>query len=123
MVSAHGATHVAHRAAGRMVLSKLAAQEIALAGNSSSDKDNAPSGKAQRAQDGRRALLDYEAAAEATRVKTERLRALRLARDATTAPPPLKLRPAGKRPAQRAKAKTESLAAWLKDRDDSGHSR
>jgi hypothetical protein len=104
-----------------MMLSRLATREIALAGNSSGNKDNAPSGKAQRAEDGRRAILDYEAAAEAMRAKTERLRALRLAREAE-APPPKPL-PARKRPAQRAKAKTESLAAWLKDRDDSGHSR
>jgi hypothetical protein len=105
-----------------MVLSRLATREIALAQNSSSNKENAPSGKAQRAEDGRRAILDYEAAAAATRAKTERLRALRLAREAETPPPP-KPGPAQKRPAQRAKAKTESLAAWLKDRDDSGHSR
>jgi hypothetical protein len=113
---------IAHRAAGDMVLSKPAAREMALAENSRSDRENAPSGKAQRAEDGRRAMLDYEAAAEALRAKTARLRELRLARDAASAPPP-KPAPARKRPAQRAKAKTESLAAWLKDRDDSGHSR
>jgi hypothetical protein len=105
-----------------MVLSRPGAREIALAENSRGDKENAPSGKARRAGDGRRALLDYEAAAEALRAKTARLRELRLARDAASAPPP-KPRSAQKPPAQRAKPKTESLAEWLKDRDDSGHSR
>jgi hypothetical protein len=112
---------VAHRAAGNMVLSRPVAQEIALAGNSGGDKENASSGKAQRAEDGRRAMRDYESAADALRAKTARLRELRLARDAATVPAP-SAQPR-KRPAQRAKAKSESLAAWLKDRDDSGHSR
>jgi hypothetical protein len=66
-------------------------------------------------------MRDYESAADALRAKTARLRELRLARDAATVPAP-SAQPR-KRPAQRAKAKSESLAAWLKDRDDSGHSR
>ena len=37
--------------------------------------------KARAAEDGKRALLDYENAAIATRAKTAKLRALRLARD------------------------------------------
>ena len=36
----------------------------------------------QRAQDGRAAVTEYEAEARATREKTERLKALRLAREA-----------------------------------------
>ena len=36
----------------------------------------------ERAQDGRNALAEYEAAASATREKTARLRALRLAKEA-----------------------------------------
>ena len=38
--------------------------------------------KEQRAQDGRAAVTEYEAEACATREKTERLKALRLAREA-----------------------------------------
>ncbi|HZQ13665.1 MAG TPA: transcriptional regulator [Pseudolabrys sp.] len=41
--------------------------------------------KARAAEDGKRALLDYEQAAIATRAKTAKLRALRLARDAELA--------------------------------------
>lgn len=51
--------------------------------------------KARQAEDGKRAMLDYENAAIATRAKTAKLKALRLARDAeeaaaaAAAPPPL----------------------------------
>jgi hypothetical protein len=38
--------------------------------------------KEQRAREGAKAWADYQAEAKATREKTERLRALRLARDA-----------------------------------------
>ena len=41
--------------------------------------------KARQAEEGRRAMLDYENAAIANRAKTARLRALRLARDAQEA--------------------------------------
>ena len=51
--------------------------------------------KARAAEDGKRAMLDYENVAIATRAKTAKLRALRLARDAeeaaaaAAAPPPV----------------------------------
>ena len=41
--------------------------------------------KARQAEEGKRAMHDYEVAAAATRVKTAKLRALRLARDAEEA--------------------------------------
>jgi hypothetical protein len=41
--------------------------------------------KAQRDQDGKKAAAEYEARGAATRIKTEKLRALRLARDADLA--------------------------------------
>jgi hypothetical protein len=41
--------------------------------------------KARAAEDGKRAMLDYENVAIATRAKTAKLRALRLARDAEAA--------------------------------------
>ncbi len=41
--------------------------------------------KLQREQDGKKAMAEYEAAGIATRAKTEKLKALRLARDAELA--------------------------------------
>ncbi|MBI3705125.1 MAG: hypothetical protein HY244_15060 [Rhizobiales bacterium] len=41
--------------------------------------------KARQAEDGKRAMIDYENAAIASRAKTARLKALRLARDAELA--------------------------------------
>jgi hypothetical protein len=65
--------------------------------------------KLQRADDAKKATSEYEAAAQALRAKTERLRALRLARDAA-APPP---QPAAKKPKGKAKGKSASLSDWL----------
>ena len=61
-----------------------------MADHSKKDTANAEFRKAQRAQDGKSAMLEYEAEAAATRAKTERLRALRLARDAALPPEPVK---------------------------------
>jgi hypothetical protein len=49
--------------------------------------------KEERAQDGRKAMIEYEAQAVATRKKTERLKALRLAKEAQaqTDEPPAKV--------------------------------
>jgi hypothetical protein len=64
--------------------------------------------KIQRANDAKTATAEYETAAAAIRAKTERLKALRLARDAA-APPP---QPAA--PKRKAKKKTaDSLAEFL----------
>ena len=41
--------------------------------------------KQRQAEDGKRAMMDYESTANANRAKTARLRALRLARDAADA--------------------------------------
>ena len=79
--------------------------------------------KLQRAEDGKKAMLDYEAAAAAVRAKTERLRALRLAREAelkAAAPPPAP--PKAKRATKKTKeAAGGNLAEWLNDRERSGH--
>ena len=64
--------------------------------------------KLQRAEDAKKAASDYEAAAEATRAKTERLKALRLARDAAEPP-----QPAAKKRKGNAKGKSGSLSDWL----------
>ena len=46
------------------------------------DRADAQFKKMQRAEDGRKAMAEYESEQAAVRAKTERLRALRLARDA-----------------------------------------
>ena len=64
--------------------------------------------KIQRANDAKKATSEYESTAAALRAKTERLKALRLARDAA-APPPVAAAP--KRKAK--KKSTGSLSDWL----------
>jgi hypothetical protein len=63
--------------------------EIALADysnkNSNKNAANSQFRKLRQAEDGKRAMLDYENSAAAMRTKTARLRALRLARDAELA--------------------------------------
>jgi hypothetical protein len=73
-----------------------------LADNSKTNAANKEFRKARQAEDGKRAMLDYELAAAATRVKTAKLRALRLARDAeeaakADAAPPVKKKAAKKK--------------------------
>jgi hypothetical protein len=78
-----------------------------------------------KSQDGKNALAEYEAQQAAVRAKTERLRALRLAREAA-APPPAPKRTAtgkartGKSAKGSAKGSPESLSSWLKDQQNSG---
>jgi hypothetical protein len=88
--------------------------------DSKKDAANAEFKKAQRAQDGKRAMLDYEAEAAATRAKTERLRALRLARDAALPPEPPKAAAPKKKAAKSSAASSAKLADWLDDREKSG---
>ena len=77
--------------------------------------------KARRDADGKKAMAEYEASAEATRIKTERLRALRLARDAAL---PLVVAPVkGAKKTKSAKGKKEAsgkLSDWIKTQEDSG---
>ena len=80
-----------------------------------------PAAKAQRAEDGKQAMLDYESAMTATRAKTERLRAQRLARDAAAPPAPAKA-PPKKKPAKSAKRAAGTLGEWLDDQQKSGRS-
>jgi hypothetical protein len=57
----------------------------------------------ERALDGRKAMTEYEAEAVATREKTARLRALRLAKEAQVQSEPPAPRPGERRPARREK--------------------
>ena len=76
-----------------------------MADNSKKNAANVQFNKLQRAEDGKRAMIEYEAAAAANRAKTARLRELRLARDAELAanPPP----PPVKKPAKKKKQAAE----------------
>ena len=79
--------------------------------------------KARRDADGKKAMAEYEASAEATRAKTERLRALRMARDAAL--PPVVAPVKGAKKTKSAKAKKEApgkLSDWIKTQEDSGRS-
>jgi hypothetical protein len=58
---------------------------------------NAQFAKLQRGNDAKKAALDYESAAAALRAKTERLKALRLARDAAAPQPAAPKRKARKK--------------------------
>jgi len=80
--------------------------------------------KLQRAEDGKRAMADYEAEGAAMRAKTARLRALRLARDAelaAAAPPAAPAKKKAAKTAKGAKPDKGNLADWLEDRAGSGH--
>ena len=73
----------------------IQAMEIAVADNSNKTAANSQFRKLRQAEEGKRAMLDYENNAAANRAKTARLRALRLARDAeeaaaAAAAPPVK---------------------------------
>jgi len=77
--------------------------------------------QAQKAADGKAALADYEAQAAALRAKTERLRALRLAREAAQGPAPAKRAASGKaKPLKRDKQTSATLSSWLKDQERGG---
>jgi hypothetical protein len=88
--------------------------------------------QAQRAADGKQAMADYEAEAAALRAKTERLRALRLAREAAeppAAPKRAAAKGAGAKGAGAGRTKTAkkgkkqagaSLSQWLADQAKGG---
>jgi hypothetical protein len=70
--------------------------ETAMADDNTKNSANTKLRKQRQAEDGKRAMTDYENAAVAMRAKTAKLRALRLARDAADEaereanPPPVK---------------------------------
>jgi hypothetical protein len=88
-----------------------------VAENPKKDEAHAQLAKLQRANDAKTAAAEYEAAAAATRAKTERLKVLRLARDAA-APPPA----APKRKAK-TKGKSAGLSDWLDGQAKEGRDR
>ena len=77
--------------------------------------------RVQRAEDGKKAMAEYEAEARAIRIKTEKLKALRLAKEAAVpAAPPKKVAAKAKPKAKAKKAKEAPLSDWLKDQQGSG---
>lgn len=95
-----------------------------MADRSKIDAAQAGFNKMLRDQDGKKAMSEYESEGVAMRAKTERLRALRLAREAAEAkaPAPAPAAPAKKKAAaKKKKAPAGTLSKWLKDREGSGH--
>jgi hypothetical protein len=86
-------------------------KDAKMADSSKKNVANAQFAKTQRANDAKQAAAEYEVAAVAVRLKTERLKALRLARDAA-APPKAPAAPKRKSAASK-KAKSGNLAEWL----------
>lgn len=93
-----------------------------MANDADKNQGLGPVKAAQRAADGKKAMAEYEAQAIAVRAKTERLRALRLAREAAEGAS-VPNRPVATR--KRSAARTGStasttLADWLSDQQKSG---
>ena len=86
----------------------------------SDNKASAELRKLQQAEDGKKAMLDYEAEAAALRARTEKLRALRLAREAAAPPAPAKTKSPAKKTAKATKAKPRPLSDWLSDQKKDG---
>jgi hypothetical protein len=114
------------RAAGAVVkvptrrhILAITTKEIALADDSKKQQADAQFRKIQRAEDGKKAMAEYEAGAAAIRIKTEKLRQLRLARDAAALAAAPAVTPAKKR-AAKAKSPAGSLDTWLAGQAASG---
>ncbi|HKM87540.1 MAG TPA: hypothetical protein VJX48_02955 [Xanthobacteraceae bacterium] len=88
-----------------------------MAEKSKTHESNVQFAKIQRAQDAKKATSEYESTAAAVRAKTEKLKALRLARDAA-APP----QPAAPKAKARKKDKSGSLSDWLDGQAKDGRS-
>ena len=88
-----------------------------MAEKSGKHEANAQFAKMQRAQDAKKATSEYESMAAALRAKTEKLKALRLARDAAAPPQPA----AAKRKPSK-KVKSGSLSDWLDGQAKDGRS-
>jgi hypothetical protein len=91
-----------------------------MADNPKKDVAQAQFDKLQKANAAKQAMAEYEAAAVAMRAKTERLRALRLARDAEQAAAGVTA-PATKGKKKTAKKPQGTLADWIKAREAGGH--
>ena len=92
-----------------------------MADSSKKDEANVQFKKLQRAEDGKKAMSEYESEGAAVRAKTARLRALRLARDAAEAEAaPKEVATPKKKSAKPKKAKPATLSAWIKGQQGDG---
>jgi hypothetical protein len=103
-----------------------------MANNSRKDEAQSQFKKVQRAEDGKKAMSEYESERVAVLAKTARLKALRLARDAAEAAAPKVVAPAktkaGKatktaKASKVAKGSTGTLSDWLEDQEGGGRQR
>ena len=85
--------------------------------------------RARQAEDGKKAMAEYEASAAATRAKTEKLKALRLAKEAAEAAAPkppakakAKAKPGVKSTKKKKAAPEGKLSDWLEDQSNGGRS-
>jgi hypothetical protein len=86
-----------------------------------SKKTGAAHGGAKtQSEDAKQAARDYEVEMAAVRAKTERLRALRMARDAASPPPPPKAAPKKKAAGKAEKRTNATLSQWLDEQQRSG---
>lgn len=78
--------------------------------------------KTQQAMEGKQAMIQYEADAIAMRKKTERLKALRLARDAeeAAARPAVPAKKKAVRKAKPVKDRPATLSEWWQDQKEDG---
>jgi hypothetical protein len=90
-----------------------------LSDNAKTDRANAQFAKLQKVEEGKKATSEYESERMAVLAKTERLKALRLARDAAQQDQPAPA-PAAKTPARGKKNSAKSLAGFLNDQNGSG---
>ena len=97
-------------------------KEMPLADNSKVDRANAQFNKLQRAEDGKKAMSEYEADRIALRTKTERLKAARLARDAAEkAAAPMSRRPRRRNPPRRKRPPPRpSQGGWTNSKTAAG---
>lgn len=92
-----------------------------MADDSKKDAAHAQFKKVQRAEDGKKAMSEYESDALAVRAKTARLRALRLARDTADPKAPDTGTAATKTTrAKKGKRTSATLSDWLKDQQRGG---
>jgi hypothetical protein len=100
--------HGSYNLLRRREFKRIVEQDGVVAEKSNKHEASAQFAKLQRANDAKKAMSEYESSALALRAKTERLKALRLARDGAT-PPQAKAAPKRK-----AGKKSEgNLSDWL----------
>jgi hypothetical protein len=90
-----------------------------LADTSKADTANAQFKKAQREQDGKKAMAEYEADGIAMRAKTAKLKALRLARDAEQAATEAANPVPKKKPVVKKAKPKPTISAFHKDQEGS----